>query len=500
MADTEENPTDPSESRNQQPSQAKPVAPAPRVNPPNVNAAKDAPAAGGPPGFGDFLEWIRSQGGGESASTEAQRSLIPKEKKKFQRRDTDSKADKSAASSESTESTAPPPSPTPEKPSATVVPSRDLPAATAPEAARASEGATTEATDPALPRVRRGQQTVAKRNSWVGLVIQLGVLALLVVAFLLGRTSATKTTNAPAAAPAAPEVVKDGKATTNLLSDANSALIDQAMAAEQASDFKKARELLEKVRDSGEHIHGLAYQIAQLAVFANDSTKAVSLLNDALNDGEELASAYNLRATMAARINPSREASANDYETATKVDPFDARTFFYWGASLRRAGKFQAALIRQRQALDRLREPTAEGLYRLAIRLTLIELGQEKEFADEFGKQLALPYPSIDWLFTAAAIEIRDGKLAAAVPYLTRAEQCGDPDAFSLRIRDYFFYQHRFDKEIKPFIDKLKPAKPGNIPTPPADTPAPADAAPPGIGLQVPTMPPPASPGAVLPH
>ncbi len=292
------------------------------------------------------------------------------------------------------------------------------------------------------------------------------------------------------AAPAAPAVTtQDGKATTNVLSATNATLIDHAMAAIQDSHFEEATEDLDKVEASGEHVRGLAFQRAQLASFAGENTRALLLLNEALNDSEDLSEAYSLRATLSSRKAVFRGAGTNDYETASKLDPFDAHTFFYWGSALRRVGKSQEAIHRIQQAIDRLREPLAEGFYRMCLRVTQVEVGQEKEFADELARQLALPHPSIDWLFTAAAIALRDGKYDAAAGFLDRAEACGDPEGFKLRLQDFYFAQFSTRKELAPYFAKLVPPRPTAASSP-------ASFAAPLTGLEVPTLPPPASPGA----
>ena len=463
---------------------ARPVAPAPRSNPPNINAGKDKPAPAGPPGFNDFLEWMRTMSGDAPAPTADQRTLIPKERKKFQRQDTETRAEKLV--------------PTPPAPSAPVEKAPDAPSApTEPSAipvmptaeVRTSQDAPrTAAAEPAQERVRRGQQAATQRNLWVNVLIQAGMAALLVVSFFVGRASVKKVA-APAAAPAAPEMTtQDGKITTNVLSAANATLIDHAMAAIQDSRFKEATEDLDKVQASGEHVRGLAFQRAQLAAFAGENNRAVPLLNEALNEGENLGETYNLRATLSSRTSVFRGAGSNDYETASKLDPFEARTFFYWGSALRRAGKSQAAIGHIQQAIDRLREPTAEGFYRMCLRVTKVEVGQEKEFSDELARQLALPHPNIDWLFTAAAIALRDAKYDVAAGLLDRAEACGDPDGFKLRLQDFYFSQFSTRKELARFFAKLKPAA----------APSPESSAAPLTGLDVPTLPPPASPGPTV--
>ena len=273
------------------------------------------------------------------------------------------------------------------------------------------------------------------------------------------------------------------------------------MAAEQEYKFDQADDLLKQVKASGEHVRGLTFQMAQLAVFRRDYHRAMTLLNTAIAEGENLDDAYNLRATLVGHTSSIRGTAMNDYDTATNVDPFGARNYFYWGEALRRIGKDQAAIVRLKQAIDRLREPELESIYRLKLRLAQIEAGQQNEFADELAKQIALPNPEMDWLVTAAAVEINNGNFAAAASDLDRAALRGDAGAFGARLRDYYLYQFRDKKELARFYSKAPSAKPGSaeILMAPNDSPAPEASAAPTIGLDVPTLPPPASPGATLP-
>ena len=218
--------------------------------------------------------------------------------------------------------------------------------------------------------------------------------------------------------------------------------------------------------------------------------------------GENLGDVYNMHATLPGTIGLVRGVNMNDYETATKVDPFNARHFFFWGEALRRAGKDQAAIVHLQQAVDRLREPELEGLYRLKLRLAELEAGQEKDFADELARRLAAPNPEMDWLITAAAVEMHRGKFADAAGFLERAEQRGDAETFASRLRDYYLFQFQYEKELQRFYQRVPAVGPGgkaDAPEP-GGSPAPDAAGPPAIGLDVPPMPPPASPGATVPR
>jgi tetratricopeptide (TPR) repeat protein len=176
-----------------------------------------------------------------------------------------------------------------------------------------------------------------------------------------------------------------------------------------------------------------------------------------------VAAAYRLRGTLLNRVGGATR-GIGDFEQATQIDPFDAQNFYFLGEALRRAGKPQEALVRLKQAFDRLREPAFESEYRLKIRLTQIELGEEQEFVPEMAQRLAENPPPPDWLLTAAAVDMEHRDFAAAATHLERARQYMDKQVFALRMRDYFFYSYR----IYPPLARFFAVDPTAVPAPSA--------------------------------
>ena len=106
----------------------------------------------------------------------------------------------------------------------------------------------------------------------------------------------------------------------------------------------------------------------------------------------------------------------------------------------------------------------------------------------------------MDWLITAAAQELHAGRFAAAATYFEQAALHGDAEMFAARLRDYYLFQFKYEKELARFYPRLGSEKSPAEPTPaPARSPG-ADSPAPAIGLDVPDLPPPASPGATLPR
>lgn len=418
-----------------------PVTRAPRANPPTVYNTKEAPAAppeGGPPGFAEFMAWMANiSGGTPTTQAPAGRNLIPKEQKKFVRRTAEELQ------------TAPPEGAVADEPL------REGTFPAEPEAEKMSHARPSRDVPPERFEVERKRRPKDEpRSSLALLLIQLGVFALIVGSFFLGRATVARVP-APArnAAPSEPSTSR-GDSMAGVLPPALQAKVDEALRAESNLELARAQTLLEEVRDAGGQVHGLTLQIAQMAYFRGNFPRVLSLLNESISRGEEVAACYNLRGTLANRTGGVTK-GLDSFELAAKLDPFNARYAFFAGEAMRRTGKPLAAAGYLRQAVYRLREPLLESFYRLKVRLALLDLGQEKEFTGEMATQLALNPPSVDWLFTAAAVELHQGNAAAAAGYLDKAQTLTPQADMNLRLRDYYFYGFHDDKVLSRFFASI---------------------------------------------
>ena len=393
-----------------------------------------------------------------------QRSTLSRDQRKFQR------SDREAAGSEA-----------PAGPAVPVQPATDGP----PESRGAEDPSVPPTATPAPPEAEktslpssppvpialtggtsgRRARSVVARQPRLWLVLEVGVVVLLAGAFLLGRASVSKTAAPVAdALPGAPTLDADGVPVPALSPDA-AKTIDEAMATEQDRDFKKATDLLLRVKKDFPQVRGVDYRLASLALEQNDPYKAMPLLNRAIIENEQPAAAYRLRGTIVNRRGGVSR-GMNDFENATMVDPFSAESFYFWGEALRRAGKPQAALVKLQQAIDRLREPELEAEYRLKIRLAMVELGREKEFAPEMAARLAEDPPPPDWLLTAAAIALQHRDFAQASNFMEKASHLMDKDLFVMRMRDYYFFGYRFEKPVEKFFAFAVTGSPASAPAP----------------------------------
>lgn len=411
---------------------------APRANPPTVYNPRDVPPQVAPPGFAELLEWMKTMAGGAAPTDEPSRQVLPKEQKKFARRtDGYSKplvplplsdgnlppvGDQAPGSATVTDS--------PEEPSA------DRPRAIPPETY-------------SVERKRRSKEATS-RSATAVLLTQLLAFGLIVVSFFVGRATVSRNAARPVlTAPSAPGSSADDKTPGPLPANLMEK-VDQSSAAESAGDYKRALALLDEVQAAGGRVVGMNYHRAVLLYALNELPQVLPLLNTSIAGGEQVAACYNLRGTMNNRQGGIGKGLA-DLETASNLDPFDAKYAFFVGEALRRMGKPQAALPYLQRAAQRAPDAATESFYLLKIRLTKIELGREKEFADELKTKLALSPPPLDWIFTAAAVAMHRGDMQAAAGFLDRVSVQIGTEEMDSRLRDFYFYSFAHEKELARF-------------------------------------------------
>ncbi len=312
-----------------------------------------------------------------------------------------------------------------------------------------------------MVRLRRIGQSAPDYGLWIAIGVGILVFMLAITAFLLNHGMVARMFAHNNRASAETAVV--GNAVPVELSAGVLAAIDESTIAEAAKDYAKAIDRLERVQRDGKHVYGLDYHLATLYLKGNDSARAVPLLNRSIIEGEQVAASCNLRGTLASRSGAADQ-GLPDLAKATQIDPFNTRYFFDWGEALRRAGNPRAALGQLKRAVDRLQDPSLVPWYSLKIRLTELELGQEDAFVDELDARLKQTSPPVDWLLTAAAVEMRRSDFPAAAEYLNRlCASIGEHETMK-QLQDVYFAGFAHEKALVRFYEGSTP--PVNV-TPP---------------------------------
>src|SRR4029077_6983984 len=103
-------------------------------------------------------------------------------------------------------------------------------------------------------------------------------------------------------------------------------------------------------------------------------------------------------------------------------DPLSADTYYQFAELLRRQGKLAEAIDHGKRALLRVQPGygISPGTIAMKMRLAPIESGQVAEVAAALAAAQNSAPLSPEWLFTAAALSLQKGDLAAASESLSR--------------------------------------------------------------------------------
>jgi hypothetical protein len=115
-----------------------------------------------------------------------------------------------------------------------------------------------------------------------------------------------------------------------------------------------------------------------------------------------------------------------------------------------------------------------DPLYPLKLRLARIEAGEAGNLRPDVERELQLVPPSADWVMTAAAVLLKEGKTDDAAKMLNIARQNMQPILFfGLLQEDPFFRKYKKNPKIAPFYDVSLSVKKAPDESPVSPTPKP---------------------------
>ncbi len=210
-----------------------------------------------------------------------------------------------------------------------------------------------------------------------------------------------------------------------LAADALAAL-ERALKAEQVGDAVAADAALAEVQTLSPTTPGVLFRRAKFAVRRRDYQAAEGFLAEAAQRGERLGEARNLRALLAA-TQGQPELAETMFREAADADPFDGRTFYCWGETLRKNGQLLRAVEKLDGALRRDFDRADRGLYELKLAFARLELAPEGEYAREVNAETGksdLPAPR---LAVGAAARLLGGDNAGGAALLARLRPAAPP-------------------------------------------------------------------------
>ncbi|MBS0657192.1 MAG: hypothetical protein JSR82_02960 [Verrucomicrobia bacterium] len=179
-------------------------------------------------------------------------------------------------------------------------------------------------------------------------------------------------------------------------------LVEKALKAEAAGDLATADAVLAEIQQISPTTPGLLLRRAKLAVRRGAYLEAEQFLAESVQREERRAESRNLRALLAATKQEWPMAEAM-FREAVDADPFDGRTYYGIGETLRKQGKLTQAVDALQGALRRDHDRADRDLYRFKLDLALAELDPRGTAAQEILADAKKSYAPPAKLAAAAA-------------------------------------------------------------------------------------------------
>ena len=164
---------------------------------------------------------------------------------------------------------------------------------------------------------------------------------------------------------------------------------------------------------------GLLFRAGKLYYDHGNFDTAETLFERATAFGENIDGANYYRG-MIAKGREDFPAAERFFEAAASAAPFNADYFYSLAETLRRDHRPKEAIARYEQAALRAAE-AEENICRFKERMTMLEAGDIPQVSVQLEEKKNAGPLSVDWLMTAAALQIHAGRIDEAVRLMQEA-------------------------------------------------------------------------------
>lgn len=196
-------------------------------------------------------------------------------------------------------------------------------------------------------------------------------------------------------------------------------MVERALQAEAAGDLVRADAALAEVQRLSPSTPGVLLRRAKLAVRQGAYLEAEGFLGESVQREERRAEARNLRALLAATKQQWPMAEAM-FREAVDADPFDGRTYYAWGETMRKQGKLVQAVESLQGSLRRDHDRADRDLYRFKLDLAQAELDPKSAASQEIVADAKKSYAPPAKLAAAAAVLLLSSDTKGGVALIDR--------------------------------------------------------------------------------
>lgn len=216
-------------------------------------------------------------------------------------------------------------------------------------------------------------------------------------------------------------------------------LIKQALLDERAGKWQDAADRFLAAKRKDLRYRGILFRVGKILYDRRNFDPADAAFERAIAFGENVEAANFYRGLIAVRRR-DLPAAEQFFEAAVNAAPFVSDYHYYWGETLRLDLKPKQSLPHYEQAILLARNEQDAAVCQFKIRMGRIEAAEGSAVSEELaGKEAAGPL-SVDWLMTAAALQLRAGHIDQARQLILQARAGQAPGLFASCVNDFYFH------------------------------------------------------------
>jgi len=208
-------------------------------------------------------------------------------------------------------------------------------------------------------------------------------------------------------------------------------LVEQAIVAEHLGNWEEAAQRLIAAKYKNLALPGVIFRAAKLYYDHNDFDSADRLFESAISFGENVDAANYFRGMIASGKGDFAGAE-RFFEAATTAAPFNADYYYSLAETCRKDHRPKEAIARYEQAARRAGGDEEQTICRFKARIAALEAGEVAQVSSELDQKQKSGPLSVDWLLTAAALEIHELHAPEAVKLLDQARETDQSRLFAL--------------------------------------------------------------------
>ncbi|MEO7724516.1 MAG: hypothetical protein ABIU29_07500 [Chthoniobacterales bacterium] len=216
-------------------------------------------------------------------------------------------------------------------------------------------------------------------------------------------------------------------------------LVKQALLDERAGKWQDAVDRFLAAKRKDLQYRGILFRVGKLLYERRNFDPADEALERAIVFGENVEASSFYRGMIAVR---RRDLSAAErfFEAAVKTAPFVPDYHYYWGETLRVDLKPQQSIPHYEEAILLARTEQDATVCQFKIRMARIEAAEGSIVSEDLAQKDAAGPLAIDWLMTAAALQIRAGHIDDARGLIMQARNSQAPGLFASCVNDFYFH------------------------------------------------------------